>query len=262
MTGFEAEKLMFSYHNGENVLDGTNLKLEKGTINVILGLNGCGKTTLIKVMAGVLKPNEGTVRYDGIDIHSLSDLEKSKIIAYVKQHGSSISGYSVEDYLLMSTVNSLDPWEEPGKKEMENVDSCLRSFNIEHLKHKNVGELSGGQRQLIFLCAALVQNTDAVLLDEPTSALDPKNRSLVLKQLYQIAESGKKTILLSTHELNQAQFLGANVILMKDGKIVDRIPGGEPITKERLMPIYGEDICYSSELPYDEITYRNPLLGN
>ena len=256
MTGFEVDKVIYSYNGQSRILDGIELNCREGTVNVLLGLNGCGKTTLIKIMAGLFKPDEGSVRYGGTDVHALSDWERSKRIAYVNQHGSYISGYTVEDYLLLSTANSLKSYEEPGREEIVWVDECLKALGIEHLKDKAIKKLSGGQRQLVYICAALVQNSEIILLDEPTSALDMKNQNLVLEHLLRISQTMGKTVILSTHNPNHALFLGADVFLMSGGRIIDSGPSSEVITVERLKPVYGEGICRSSELQYEEISYR------
>ena len=262
MTGFEVRDLRYSYNKGKNILDGVNMDCDKGTVNTILGLNGCGKTTLIKTMGGFFSPSSGKVLYDGKDIHSLSDRERSMLIAYVNQHGSSISDYPVQDYLLMSTVNSLRFYEEPGRKQVDKVDECLGILGISDMKEKDVRELSGGQRQLVFICAALVQDSEVILLDEPTSALDIRNQHLVLSQLKSVARETGKTIILSTHDPNHALFLDATVFLMDNGRIVSNGPSREIITKEQLRKVYGDGICRSKDLPYDEISYRFEAVGN
>ena len=262
MTGFEITDLRFCYHRGKNILDGVNMKFDKGSVNVLLGLNGCGKTTLIKTMGGFYNPTSGHVLYDGVDIHSLSDRTRSRIIAYVNQHGSSISDYTVQDYLLLSTANSIKFYEEPGSKQMEKVDECLKILGISEMKEKDVRELSGGQRQLVFICAALVQDSEVILLDEPTSALDIRNQHLVLSQLKRVAGETGKTIILSTHNPNHALPLDANVFLMDGGKIISSGPSRDMITTEQLKKVYGEGICHRLDLPYDEISYRFDSVGN
>ncbi len=224
MIGFEVTNVSYGYGKGAPVLNGISLRCEKGSVNTLLGLNGCGKTTLIKMMAGLYRPNGGTVVYDGKDILALSDRERSVYISYVNQHGNHISDYPVQDYLLMSTINSLQPFEEPGRKQMETVDACLDLLGINDMKSKNIGQLSGGQRQLVYICAALVQNSEVILMDEPTSALDIRNEHMVLSTLKEIAENTGKTILISTHNPNHALFLDAYVFLMNGGKIVSSGP--------------------------------------
>ena len=256
MTGFETKCISHSYEKGKPILDRFTMSCVEGSVNVILGLNGCGKTTALKVMAGLIEPKEGEVMFYGRDLLSLSDKERSKYIAYVKQHGNHISDYTVRDYLLFSTVNSLRTFQEPGEDERNRVDRCLLDLGITELEYKRIGDLSGGQRQLVNICAALVQNSRIILLDEPTSALDKNNENLVLELLRSVAANSGKTIILTTHDPNHALYLGAEVFLMKGGRIIDSGTGSEIVNKDRLRPVYGDGICYSDELPYREVSYK------
>ena len=256
MTGFEVCGTSYYYEKGRPVLNGFSMACAEGSVNAIMGSNGCGKTTAIKIMAGMMRPMDGKVMFDGKDIHSLSDRERSAYIAYVKQHSNHISDYSVDDYLLFSSVNTLGPFEEPGKEEHDRVEECLHRLGITELASKRVGQLSGGQRQLVNICAALVQDSKVILLDEPTSALDMINENLVLKQLRKMASDTGKTIIFSTHDPNHALYLDANVFLMKDGKVIDSGPSRTIVDKHHLRPVYGDGLCYSDELDYREVSYR------
>ena len=131
----------------------------------------------------------------------------------------------------------------------------MERFGIEHLSEKRLGELSGGERQIVSICASMAQDTKVVILDEPCSALDIVNQDKVLSILKSIAEEDNKTIVLSTHNPNHALYLNSNVVLMKDGKIADSGCAREVITPDRLRTIYGGRVCYSCVLPYHEISF-------
>lgn len=126
---------------------------------------------------------------------------------------------------------------------------------ITHLLDKNIGEVSGGERQIIFIACALIQDTPIILLDEPTSALDIKNQNKVLTVLKEISKESK-TIILSSHNPNHALFLDSNVILMNKGVIATTGIAKDLITVEKLTSIYGEHVCYSDELGYREISFK------
>lgn len=256
MRGFEVKDIHFAYRGGREILNGASLACEKGSVNVLLGLNGCGKTTLIKIMSGLLTPVSGEVYYCDKNIHLMTVKDRSKMISYVKQHGNHVGGYSVNDYLLMSTINTLGFSEEPEEEQQKKVDECLDQLNITSFKDRMIGQLSGGQRQMVSICAALVQDTDVIFLDEPTSALDMRNESSVLNILRGISKESEKIIMFSTHNPNHALRLNANVFLMKDGKIIDSGQSSEVIRVERLTPIYGENLCYTREQSIDEVSYR------
>ena len=232
-----------------------NLEITDGSINVLLGLNGCGKTTLLKLLAGLEKPLEGTISYRENDLATLSSKARSRTFAYVPQHSYVVGDIPVYDYLLFGTTNTLAFYQSPGAKEMKKVDEVSERLGITHLLEKKIGEVSGGERQIIFIACALIQDAPIILLDEPTSALDIKNQNKVLTVLKEISKEGK-TILLSSHNPNHALLLDSNVILMNKGDVAMEGPAKELITVEKLVPIYGERVCYSNELGYQEISFK------
>ena len=115
-------------------------------------------------------------------------------------------------------------------------------------------ELSGGQKQVVMICRAFIQNTDIIILDEPTSALDFKNQSLVLRILKETVAKETKTIILSTHNPNHALYLDSEVLLIHNGKIITNGTAKELITVEKLKAIYGDTIVNSKDLTYNEVT--------
>ena len=239
----------------KNVLNSINLEIEPGSVNVLLGLNGCGKTTLIKLLAGLEKPLEGTIEYDGNNLQAIRIRERAKIFAYVPQQANVTNDIPVRQYLSYGTTNTLAFYEHPGKEEMERVETTADRLNISHLLDKNLGEISGGELQIVLIACSLIQNTEILLLDEPTSALDMKNQNLVLSILKDVAKEGK-TIILSSHNPNHTLYLNSNVVLIHDGVIRDEGPAKELIKVEKLKPIYGDHMCVSNELGYEEISFK------
>ena len=122
--------------------------------------------------------------------------------------------------------------------------------------YKKLGEISGGERQIVSICSAIIQDTEIVILDEPTSALDIKNQHKVLSIIKEIATEQRRTFILSSHNPNHALFLDSNVMVLQNGKIAMSGNAKETIKKEMLSEVYGENICYSSELSYDEISFK------
>lgn len=249
--------LSFKYDKkaAKNVLNSINLEIKPGSVNVLLGLNGCGKTTLIKLLAGLEKPLEGTIEYDGNNLQAIRIRERAKIFAYVPQQANVTNDIPVRQYLSYGTTNTLAFYEHPGKEEMERVETTAERLNISHLLDKNLGEISGGELQIVLIACSLIQNTEILLLDEPTSALDMKNQNLVLSILKDVAKEGK-TIILSSHNPNHALYLDSNVVLIHDGVIRDEGPAKELIKVEKLKPIYGDHVCVSNELGYEEISFK------
>ena len=249
--------LSFKYNKkaAKTVLNSINMEIKPGSVNVLLGLNGCGKTTLIKLLAGLEKPLEGTIEYDDKNLQTIKIRERSKIFAYVPQQANVTNDIPVRQYLSYGTTNTLAFYEHPGKEEMKRVEAMAERLHISHLLDKNLGEISGGELQIVLIACSLIQNTEILLLDEPTSALDMKNQNLVLSILKDVAKEGK-TIILSSHNPNHALYLNSNVVLIHDGVIRDEGPAKELIKVEKLKPIYGDHVCVSNELGYEEISFK------
>ena len=238
------------------VLNSINLNIKEGTINVLLGLNGCGKTTLIKLLAGLEKPLEGTISYNDEDLQRMKIRDRAKKFSYVPQHANVTNDVPVRQYLSYGTTNTLAFYEHPGEEEMKLVEATAERLHITHLLDKNLGEISGGELQIVLIACSLIQRTPVMLLDEPTSALDIKNQNLVLSLLKEISEKENKTIVLSSHNPNHALFLDANVILINNGTICAEGLAKNLIKVEKLSSIYGDHVCISKDLAYEEISFK------
>lgn len=250
------KNLIFKYNkNSNNTIDDLSLSVDNGKILVLLGLNGCGKTTLIKLLAGLLSTKEGTIEYNGENINDINIKNRSKVFSYVPQKTYIADDFFVRDYLTYGFVNSLKFYETPKEEQINKVIEISKELGITDLLDKRMGKISGGERQIVTIASCLLQNTPIILLDEPTSALDLKNQNLVLSVLKKISQEGK-TIILSSHNPNHALYLNCEVALMNNGKIVKYGSAKEIINKDILLDIYGDNICYSKELGYEEITFK------
>ena len=256
MKMIEVENLSFKYSkNTKTILDNLSFTIEKGTVNVLIGLNGSGKTTLIKTLAGLLDRYGGKISLNGRNLSEIKISDRAKLMSYVAQRNHSIDDFLVREYLLFGRVNKLSFYSTPQKEDENEMLKCAKRFEIEHLLDKKLGEISGGERQIVSICSAIVQDTDLIILDEPTSALDIKNQHMVLSIIKDVANEGQKTFIMSSHNPNHALFLNGNVLVLQDGQIALKGSAKDIITKENLEPVYGHNICYSKELPYTEISF-------
>ena len=258
MKMIEVKNLSFRYQKkGKLVLDQLNFSCEKGSVNVLIGLNGSGKTTLIKTAAGLLENYQGEIFIDGNNLKDLSIKERANKMAYVSQRSNSVDDFPVLDYLLFGIVSKLNFYQSPKFEDKKKVLDCAEQFGITHLLDKKLGEISGGERQIVSICGAIVQDTDLIVLDEPTSALDIKNQHVVLAIIKKIATEQGRTFILSSHNPNHALYLDSNVFLLKNGKMIAHGRAKDIIKTEELKVVYGEDICYTTELAYREISFKD-----
>jgi len=249
------ENLSFNYvGETKKILDDITINIPNGDITTILGLNGSGKTTLIKLMVNILKPSSGSIYVDGENLRDMTIKERSKVIAYVPQLVKEDHDFLVLDYLTFSIVNQLEGFSSPTREHEEKIVEITRRFNIEHLVKKKLNNISGGERQIISICSAFIQESPIIILDEPMSALDLKNQSIVIKILKEWNSNKDKTFILSTHNPNHALSLGGNTIVLHNQKIIANGKSREIVTIETLKPVYGDIIDYAKNMQYNVIT--------
>lgn len=179
------------------------------------------------------------------------------MISYVSQKINYLDDVLVKDYLSFSFVNTLNFYQKPIDIQLEELSEMASKFELTSILDKKIDEISGGERQKVSICSAMLQNTKVIVLDEPTSALDLKNQYLVLKLIYEISKAKNKIVIFSTHNPNHSLFLNCMVAVMKDGKICSYDKSEKIIKVDNLKDIYGDNICYSKDLSYDEITFKN-----
>jgi osmoprotectant transport system ATP-binding protein len=209
-------------YNGIKALRNFFLELEKGKITVLIGPSGCGKSTIIRILTGLIKPDSGEVTVNNIQLNNLSIIEIRKSIGYVIQDGGLFPHLTARDNI--SLMPKYYNWGKIKITERIKDLSELTNFPKEALERYPV-QLSGGQKQRIALMRALITDPDILLLDEPLGALDPLIRFELQTELKEIFIKLNKTVLMVTHDLAEAMFFGDQIILMKDGEIVQ---SGEP----------------------------------
>lgn len=252
------ENISFSYiGEDKKVLTDISINIPKGDITTILGLNGSGKTTLIKLMASILKPNNGKIKVNGNDLANLTIKERSKLIAYVPQLAKVEYDFIVFDYLSFSLVNQIEGFRSPSKEQKEKIIEVAKQFKIETLLDKKINNLSGGERQIVSICSAFIQETPIIIFDEPTSALDLKNQAIVIKIIKEWNKRKEKTFILSTHNPNHALSLGGHTVILHDNRVLSYGISRDILTVKTLIPVYGDIIDYASNIAYKVITTKD-----
>jgi osmoprotectant transport system ATP-binding protein len=204
---------------GATALHPTDLIIERGKTTVLIGPSGCGKSTLLRLVIRLIEPESGEIRFDDVPMTAANIDEFRRRIGYVIQEGGLFPHLTAHDNILL-LPRHLGKSEADLKPRLSDLCALTR-FPQEALT-RYPGELSGGQRQRVSLMRALVLSPELLLLDEPLGALDPLVRSSLQRELKEIFSSLRQTTLLVTHDLAEAAYLGDEIVLMNEGRIVQR----------------------------------------
>jgi iron complex transport system ATP-binding protein len=200
--------------------------LRAGEITAILGPNGRGKSTLLRVLAGLLKPTTGMV-------------EHNPRTGFVPQESSGSFPYSVLDVVLMGRARHIALFRTPRKIDIEKAMAALSATGMADYAPRSIDALSGGERQLVLIARALAGENEVLLLDEPASALDLKNQDVVLSLLGQLADRENLAIAFTTHQPNHAVAVADRALLMFDHAQTALGPLSEVLTETNLKALYG-----------------------
>ncbi|NFN79064.1 ABC transporter ATP-binding protein [Clostridium botulinum] len=213
----EFESICKSYGNKE-ILKNLNLCIDKGEFLTIIGSSGCGKTTLLKLVNGLIMPDKGRVLVYGEDISKISKIELRRKIGYVIQEVGLFPHMNVRKNI--SYV--LDLINKDNKRSIqERTEYLIKSVGLsKEILNSYPGELSGGQRQRIGIARALAAKPNIVLMDEPFGAVDEITRKLLQEEILRIYNEFNVTIIFITHDIREALKLGTRVIVMDEGNII------------------------------------------
>lgn len=246
----ELKNINYSYVKGTNVLRGISFKHPIGKNLSIIGENGSGKTTLLKIMSGLLKAS-GEVITDLYEapINKLPSSSLAKLFSYVPQFEETYFAYYVEDiikmgrYILTKDANSNDS---------KIVSKLMKELDIYHLRNKLINELSGGEKQKVFLARALAQEAPILLLDEPTNHLDIKYHEELLSYLLRFSNGESRgipnTLITISHDLRSSYELGDMALLLKNGKMIKYGRRDELFTRDLLKETFDYDIIKKQSL--------------
>ena len=210
--------------NKTTAVDNLNFEIQKGKIIGLLGPNGCGKSTTIGMMLGLIKPTSGSVIINNKNIENnrTSLLEKMNFISpYVELPKKLTVEENLKVYARLYGVKNLK----------EKIDNLIEKLNLIEFKSRKTGELSSGQKNRVSLAKALINDPEILLLDEPTASLDPDVGDHIRSFIEDFTSNKGSTILLASHNMNEVERLCHEVMMMKNGKIIDRGTSSDLINK-------------------------------
>ncbi|GIF71583.1 ABC transporter ATP-binding protein [Asanoa siamensis] len=232
-----ARELTLAY-DGSPVVSTLDLDIADGSFTVIVGPNACGKSTLLKALARVLRPRSGAVVLDGAEIASYPTKEVARRLGLLPQSPLVPPGIVVEDLVARGRFAHQRLLRQWSAQDADAVSDAMRLTGVTDLADRYVDELSGGQRQRVWLAMVLAQQTSIMLLDEPTTFLDLAHQIDVLDICAELHEGGR-TIVAVLHDLNQAARYATNLVVMEAGRIVAQGPPAEILTADLVATVFG-----------------------
>lgn len=225
----------------KDIIQDISFSLHSGDVLGILGPNGCGKTTLFKLLLGFLPRSKGEIYIRGISTRKLTGKQLAHELAYIPQAHSPAFNYKVIDMVLLGRTAHIPFLATPGQEDYSLAASALCMLNIKNLAEKEYTKISGGERQLVLIARAICQQAKILIMDEPSANLDYANQQLVLHTVKSLARKGY-TIIFSTHSPDQPFRLANKVLLVKNGKNQGFGPPEKVLTSKILKEIYGINI--------------------
>jgi iron complex transport system ATP-binding protein len=210
-------------------------------VTALVGPNGSGKSTLLKGLADQLTPDAGSVLVDGRAIQSFDKKELARAMGLLSQESTSPNSITVEDLVYHGRYPHRGFFESTTEEDERAVDRAIELAGCDHLRDREVGSLSGGQKQLAWIAMVLAQDTDVLLLDEPTTFLDLHHQLEVMEIVETLREERDITVVVVLHDIQQAARLADEMVALKDGAIQARGTPAEVVTEELLAAVFEID---------------------
>jgi iron complex transport system ATP-binding protein len=218
-----------------------DVSIAQGRLTALLGANGCGKTTLLKLLSGVLRPDQGTVGLEGRPLAQMPRRHLARRIAVVPQETHPAFDFTVIEMVLMGRHPHLGAFRLEGPDDFAIAHDALVATGTAHLADRPYMTLSGGEKQRVVIASALAQSSDVLLLDEPTASLDLAYQLEIAALLRRLNRERSVTIVLATHDLNLAASLCDTLVLLRGGRVLAQGPTEEVLTAPMVQQLYGVD---------------------
>ena len=241
----KVDNISFSYGAKKSLcaktLKGITIDAKKGQLIGIMGPNGCGKTTFMRCINKVLKPQEGAIYIDGKDLDRLKMMEVAKICANIPADVPDDFHLSVEEFVALGRYPFVTGiwWE--GERDERLVREAMKAYHVTHLKDRKLAELSSGEKARVLLAKGAVQQPKILLADEPSAHLDLKFKLQVMQALKDLSRQGV-TVITASHDINLIAKYADLVIVISDGGIVSYGPPAEVINEGIIRAVYGVEV--------------------
>jgi iron complex transport system ATP-binding protein len=223
----------------EPIVECERVLLPAGEVTALVGPNGSGKSTLLKALAGQLEPWAGRVELDGEDVYTMADKRRARRLGLLSQERASPASLTVEDLVLHGRYPHRGFLESVTEADSAAVERAIDLAGVAHLRERELGNLSGGQKQLAWIAMTLAQETDVLLLDEPTTFLDLRHQLGVLETVRELNRDRNVTVGVVLHDISQAARFADNLVALRDGTPYDWGPPDEVVTEELLADVFG-----------------------
>ncbi len=234
--GIEASNVTVTYRNGHTALWDASFEIPRGTVTALVGVNGAGKSTLFKAIMGFVPAAAGEIRILG---QTVREALKANLVAYVPQAEEVDWDFPVlvEDVVMMGRYGHMGMLRRPKTVDYAAVDDALNRVNMQEFRHRQIGELSGGQRKRVFLARALAQDGQVILLDEPFTGVDVNTEDQIIALLRELRAEGR-VMLVSTHNLGSVPEFCDRTVLVK-GTVLGYGPTETTFTRDNLQEAFG-----------------------
>jgi ABC-type cobalamin/Fe3+-siderophores transport system ATPase subunit len=245
------ENLELSYPTSEGtVVECARLDIPEGAVTALVGPNGSGKSTLLNSLSNHLTPEAGTVRLRGNDIESLGRKELARELGHLSQENDSLGSITVEELAYHGRYPHRGFFDSVSEEDSDAVERALELAGVADLRDAEIGQLSGGQKQLAWIAMVLAQDTEVLLLDEPTTFLDLYHQFRVLETVRQLNEERDVTVAIVLHDISQAARFADYLVAMDDGELYDWGPPEDVVTEQLLADVFDVEatVEYEPEL--------------
>lgn len=230
----EADDVHLS-HGRTRALTGASLRVEKGQTVALIGPNGSGKTSLLRVMAGIARPTRGRALLAGRDICTIPGRERARLVACTAQEEHTDLPFTAREVLLLGRAAAMSDWRPYRTQDHDEIEELAASWELTGLLDRRLQEMSGGERRRVMLARAFAQGTGTVILDEPTNHLDLRHQHDLLQRV----STSPLTVLIALHDLNLAAAYCDLLALMDGGRILDYGPADRVLNAEAIEAVYG-----------------------